>query len=98
MQFTFPHKFTRTEAKSRINNMLAGADEQLKEKKVIIDKKEWVGDVLNFAFTAEGQHITGSVSVEDNQYAITAKLPFMLRLFEGKIEKAIKEQVAGMLK
>ena len=98
MQFSFPHKCsTRTEAKSRIVNMLTQAAGQLKEHKVKIEKQEWQDYTLNFAFTADGKHFSGTVDIAEKLYDIKVKLPLMLRLFEGKIEKAVKEQVAGML-
>ena len=64
--------------------------------KVSIEKQEWQGDVLHFAFTAEGKHIEGTLAVGDRDFDIYAKLPLVWRLFEGRIEKAVKEQVAAM--
>src|ERR1700743_1386009 len=97
MHFVIPHKFTKTEAVSRIKNMLAEAKPQLAGK-ATIDKEEWNGNTLAFAFTAEGQKIAGQCEVQDNQFVVDAKLPFMLRLFEGRIQKAIEEQTREMLK
>lgn len=63
-----------------------------------IDKEEWQGDTLHFGFTAQGQSISGTFEVRDNNFELNAKLPLMMRMFEGKIKKAIEEQAQAMLK
>ena len=62
-----------------------------------IDKEEWKDNTLTFAATANKITITGTLVVTATDYEITAKLPLMLRMFEGRIEKAIKEQMAQQL-
>jgi ABC-type ATPase with predicted acetyltransferase domain len=37
------------------------------------------------------------VCVIDTDYIVDAKLPLLWRVFEGKIEKMIKEQASAML-
>lgn len=96
MQFNVPHKFTKTEAISRVKNMLHDAKTQLADK-ATIDEERWEGDTLHFASTIEGQKISGTVVVSDSQYDINVKLPIMMRLFEGRIKKAIEEQTKQML-
>lgn len=66
-------------------------------KDASIDKEEWSGNVLSFAATANKITITGVLQVTDKEYVVDAKLPLMLRMFEGRIEKAIKEQTAQLL-
>jgi hypothetical protein len=98
MNIKLPHQL-KTEgaaivrAKQAINEMRpqlpAGAS---------IDKEVWSGNVLTFAATANKITITGTLTVTATEYDIVAKLPLMLRMFEGRIEKAIKEQTASLLK
>jgi hypothetical protein len=97
MRLQLPHKFSRFEATQRVKAALDEARTKVADK-VSIEKEEWQGDTLHFAFTAEGQHISGTLEVQDAQYLIDAKLPLMLRLFEGKIQKAIEEQAKQLLK
>jgi len=98
MQVTLPHDL-KTEgaailrAKQATNEMRS----QL-PKDATIDKEEWKGNTLAFAATANKITITGSLVVTDKEFDITAKLPLMLRMFEGRIERAIKEQTASLLK
>lgn len=99
MHIQFPHTFSKTEATNRVKQMLAEAKTNPElQGKVEIHEERWEGDVLHFGFTAQGQRITGQLEVKDKEFVIDAKLPLMLRLFEGKIEKMIAEQTAQMLK
>lgn len=97
MQVTIPHKFTKDEAVLRVKRALEEARPKLGDQ-ATIDKEEWQGDTLHFGFTAQGQSISGTFEVRDNEFELNAKLPLMLRMFEGKIKKAIEEQAGQMLK
>lgn len=97
MHFEVPHKFTQVEAISRVKNALVEGKKQVGDQ-LTVEKEEWEGNKLNFAFTAQKQHITGTLVVEEKQFIIDAKLPLMLRMFEGRIEKMIAEQVKQQLK
>ncbi len=96
MHIQIPHKFTQTEAVARVKRALVEARTKIGDQ-ATIEKEEWVGNTLNFAFTAQGTHIEGTLEVNEHDFEADAKLPFMLRMFEGRIEKAIKEQVATLL-
>ena len=97
MHLKLPHQFTKADAVARVKKILNDGRSQL-EGKAEIEKEEWEGDTLHFAFTANGQHISGQLEVQDKAFVVDAKLPLMLRMFEGKIEKMIQEQSAQMLK
>ena len=98
MQVKIPHSFKRKEdAIARVKAALDEARPQLGDK-ATIEEERWDGDTLHFAFTAQGQSISGQLAVEDTQFDLYAKLPLMLKLFEGKIEKAIAEQAKQMLR
>src|ERR1700693_2071324 len=97
MHIKLPHNL-KTEgaaivrAKQAINEMRS----QL-PKDASIDKEEWSGNTLAFAATANKITITGTLVVTAADYEVTATLPLMRRMFEGRIEKAIKEQTAQLL-
>lgn len=97
MQIAIPHKFSKAEAKERVMVALREGREKLGDQ-ATIDKEEWQGDTLHFGFTVQGQSITGTFEVRDNDFDLNAKLPLMLRMFEGRIKKAIEEQAGAMLK
>jgi len=96
MQLKIPHKYSKDEALARVKKALEDGKSQLAGK-ATIDQEEWQGDTLHFAFTAQGQSISGTLTVEDKQFDLYAKLPLMLKFFEGKIEAAIAEQAKQML-
>lgn len=97
MQLKIPHSFPRHEAVARVQRLLVEAKPKLAGQ-VSIEEERWEGDVLHFAFTAQGQNISGQLEVKDKEYELNAKLPFMMRMFEGRIEKMIGEQTRQMLK
>lgn len=96
MHLNIPHKFTKADATARVKKVLEDGRSQLAGK-AEIEEERWDGDTLHFAFTANGQHITGELEVQDSAFVLDAKLPFMLRMFEGKIQKMIQEQSKQML-
>jgi hypothetical protein len=96
MHLNIPHQFSKTEATKRVKKVLDEGRSQIAGK-AEIEEERWEGDTLHFAFTAQDQHITGQLEVKDKEFVLDAKLPLMLRMFEGKIEKMIKEQSKQML-
>ena len=97
MQLTIPHKFTQVEAKERVVAALNEARSKLAGQ-ATIEKEEWQGDTLNFSFTAQGQAISGTFLVREHEFYLDATLPLILRMFESRIEAAIKEQAQQLLK
>lgn len=98
MHLNIPHKFGQQKAIDRLKAALeqAKTNPQVKDQ-LTIEKEEWDGNTLTFEFTAQKQHITGTLVIEDKDFILDAKLPLMLRMFEGRIEKMIGEQVKGLL-
>ncbi len=96
MQLKIPHKFSKHDAVIRVKKVIDGVRPELAGK-AIIEEERWEGDTLHFAFTTQGQHISGQLVVADREFDVTAKLPLMLRFFEGKIQKAIEEQVKAVM-
>lgn len=97
MQVQIPHKFTRVQAVQQIKRALDEGRAKTAGQATIHEEK-WDDNVLTFDVTVQSQRIAGTVTVNDTNFDIYAKLPIMLRMFEGRIEAAIKEQAAQMLK
>jgi hypothetical protein len=95
MKFKIKHKTSKFEATQRIKKMLVEQRKQIEANATDV-KTEWKGDVLEFAFTANGTHITGTLTVTDHEFDVYAKLPLMYRLFEGTIEKMITAEAAKL--
>ena len=96
MHIELPHRTNKDSAVARVKKALIDARPHMAGQ-VIIDKEEWNNSMLTFAFTTQGKQITGTVRVTDTDYIVDAKLPLLWRVFEGKIEKMIKEQASAML-
>ena len=96
MKVSIPHKFSQIEAITRVKKVLNESRSILAAHLTDVEEK-WEGSVLTFAFTAQKQHISGTLEVKDRVFELYAKLPLMMRLFEGKIEKMIQEQAKIML-
>ena len=96
MQITIPHKESRISAITRIKKALSQSRSQLAAH-VENMQEEWRENVLHFSFLLQKNKISGTVTVTDTTYDIYAKLPLIWRLFEGRIEKEIKEQITQML-
>ena len=97
MQVEIPHKFSKAEALQRVKLALNEARAKMGDQATIHEER-WEDNVLHFDVEGQGQRITGTFTVNDNTFDLYAKLPLMLRMFEGRIEKAIKEQAAQMMK
>jgi hypothetical protein len=96
MHLNIPNKFSKDEGVARVKKMLIDAKPQLTGKGEI-EEERWEGDTLHFAVSAQGQRVTGQLEIKDKEFVLDAKLPLMMRLFEGKIEKMIATQAGEML-
>ncbi|MBI5470523.1 polyhydroxyalkanoic acid system family protein [Candidatus Kaiserbacteria bacterium] len=96
MHFKVPHKSTKFRAGQKLRDAITHARPMAKENNVTIDEEKWEGNTLHFAITLQGKQITGTLVIDDKDFIIDAKLPFLWRLFEGKIERTIAEQVKTM--
>lgn len=96
MQVTIPHKLTKEQAIAQVKNSLDEARPKM-EGQATLNEERWEDNVLHFDVTAQGQRIAGTLAVEDQNFELNAKLPLMLRMFEGRIKKAIEEQTRQAL-
>lgn len=96
MQVSIPHKQTQIGAITQVKKILNQSRSQMAAHLTDVTES-WEGNVLTFAFTAQKQHISGTLEVKDHSFELYAKLPLMMRLFEGKIEKMIMEESKKML-
>ncbi len=95
MKFKIAHKTTQKAAIDRIKHMLEEQKQKIAEN-ATVEKAEWKDNVMDFAFTAQGTHISGTLTVTDTEFDVYAKLPLMYRLFEGQIEKMITAEAAKL--
>jgi hypothetical protein len=92
MHLQIPHKSNKISALTKVKLALQQGKSQLAQY-ATIDEERWEGDTLHFTATLQGKQITGTLLVTDKDFVVDAKLPLLWRIFEGRIEKAIAEQV-----
>jgi len=95
MYLQIPHKANKISALTKVKLALQQGKAQM-PKEVSIDEERWEGDTLNFKATIQGKQISGTLLVTDKDFVIDAKLPLLWRIFEGRIEKMIGEQVKSL--
>lgn len=95
MHLQIPHKSNKIAAITKVKLALQQGKSQLAAY-ATVDEERWEGDTLHFAATLQGKQITGTLAVTDKDFLIDAKLPLLWRIFEGRIEKMLAEQVKAL--
>ncbi len=95
MHIAVPHKMSASQAVGRIKSMLNEHRGTIMQQ-AKITQEEWKGNTLHFAVEIQKKPVVGTLATTENEYVLDATLPFLWRIFEGKIEKEIKKQVEGM--
>lgn len=95
MKISIPHSYGQSAAITRVKDVLAQEQKKIQENAQDV-QTSWSDNVLSFAFSAQGTHIEGTLTVEEKTFELYAKLPLTLRLFEGTIERMIKAEVEKM--
>ncbi len=96
MKMSFPHQLGQEQAAERLKGFL----EKLRHRhadKLTIQEDNWVGNVLNFAFSTFGFKISGAMTVGDDDIKLDGQLPIAAMMFKGKIESEIKAQMQRLL-
>jgi hypothetical protein len=95
MHIAIPHKSNKISALTKVKQALMHGKNQMAQY-ITLTEERWEGDTLHFAATLQGKNITGTFQVTDREFVIDAKLPLLWRLFEGRIEKMLSEQVKAL--
>ena len=94
MIIDYQHALTGEEAYQRINNHLTLLQERYADK---ISDPSFIWDAactqMNYRLGFRGYSIHGQITVRDNLVSIEGKLPFMARLFTGKIEERVRREL-----
>jgi hypothetical protein len=96
LKITVPHSLEQQDALTRMQGYLT------KLKNAYPDRvnnltEEWVGNVLNFGFSAMGFGVNGAMTVGDKDVTVDADLPFAAMMFKGKIEQAVRDELTRVL-
>jgi len=97
MKIDYQHNLTNEEAYKRINNLLLDLQTKYSDK-ISNAEKSWNPEhtQMNYSMEIMGSKIKGRVHLRDCQITLEGKLPFMAKMFKGKIEHMVKEQLEDL--
>jgi Putative polyhydroxyalkanoic acid system protein (PHA_gran_rgn) len=98
MHLQLPHQLSKEQAISKVKKAIEEARPQMAAHQVALEETAWEGDTLRFALELQKHPITGTLEVGEKDFILDAKLPLVWRLFEGRIERAIAQQIAMLPK
>jgi putative polyhydroxyalkanoate system protein len=92
MKIEIKHRLARDEAKNRISGLI----DQLKREygsQIQNLNEKWVDYTDRIEGSAKGHSISGTIDVKDQAVNIDLKLPFILKIFSGRIRSVIEDHV-----
>jgi len=97
MKIYYQHNLTSEEAYRRINNLLLNLQKKYSDK-ISNPKTSWNSEHTQMDYSMEimGSKIKGQVHLKDCQITLEGKLPFMAKMFSGKIEGMVKKQLEDL--
>ena len=87
-----PHQLGRAEARKRLVEGVAQAQEMLKKSGISVADATWTEDLLAFAVAAAGQRIDGQIDVGEDAVRLEMKLPWLLAMLAQKVQQGIQKQ------
>ncbi len=98
MRIDYQHNLTQEEAYRRINNLLTDLQKQYADK-IRNPQTSWSPEHTRMSYSMEimGFGTKGEVTLQDGQISLEGKLPFMAKMFSGKIEEMVRKQLDNLL-
>ena len=98
MKICYKHSLQREEAYRRVNELLSKLQRKYSDK-IKNPQMRWNSDNTQMDFSLEimGFNTTGSVYLRNGEIILEGKLPFMARVFNGRIESIIRGQLEKLL-
>lgn len=94
--FSFPHRHSQAEVKSRLVDAIAEA--RAKHPTLLAGAQEtWSGDRMDFRLNVMGQTVTGDVMIDAEQVHLHVNLPFVLAMLADKIRPRIEAEGRKLL-
>ena len=91
-----PHQLSKDDARTRIQNTLAGLKSQHAAKLAQV-QETWTGDHMEFRLAVMGQSVTGRVDVRDKAVDLALDLPLFLAMFAEKIRGDVQREGTKLL-
>jgi hypothetical protein len=96
LKLAFPHQLGQPEAVARLQKLLTRVKDKYQDQ-VSNLQESWNENTLTFSFSTYGFKVNGDVIVEPSEVRLDGQIPFAAMVFKGKIENALKEQLAREL-
>ena len=96
INLSIPHRLSTGEARTRIQNTLAGLKSQHAAKLAQVDER-WTGDHMDFRLAVMGQSVTGRVDVRQSAVDLSIDLPWILAMFADKVRGDVQREGTKLL-
>lgn len=98
MQIRYRHRLGANEAYRRIDGLLTRLQEHYSDQLSDI-YTNWDSDHrrMGYRFRTHGLKIEGNIQLGDSEIVLNGKLPLAARIFQGRIERAIRGQLVEQL-
>jgi hypothetical protein len=96
LKLSFPHQLGQEEAVARLKSLLTKVKDKYQDQ--VSDLQEsWNDNTLSFSFRTYGFNVNGDVVVQPSEVQLDGQIPFAAMMFKGKIEGALRDQLAKEL-
>jgi hypothetical protein len=96
VNLSIPHRLSTDEARTRIQNTLAGLKSQHAAKLAQV-QETWSGDHMEFRLAVMGQAVTGRVDVRERSVDLAIDLPWILAMFAEKVRGDVQREGTKLL-
>ena len=96
LRLAVPHRLGQEEATRRLKARIGEVKERFAGE-VRDFAEQWNGHALDFRFSAFGFDVAGMLRSEPSEVQVLADLPFAAVMFQGLIERQIREDLAALL-
>ena len=99
MKIKYSHSLSLHEAYRRVSNLLAELQNKYSEY-ISNPQTKWNADntKMDFSMEVKGFSVKGKIILTDKLITVEGELPFLARIFKGKIEAYIMEALEKLFK
>ena len=98
MRIDYQHNLAREEAYRRINNLLTDLQRQYAGRiSNLLTSWNPKHTRMDYSMEIMGASTNGQVNLKKGKVSLEGKIPFMARMFSGKIEEMVRKQLDGFL-
>ena len=96
LSMSMPHALGQEQAMERLKSFLDLVKERYQDKVSDLNQS-WQDNKLTFGFSTFGFKISGDVNVGPSDVKLNASIPIAAMMFKGKIEEALRGEMAKVL-